>query len=354
MTPTAKDFLRLPGTPRGQFVFKAHHITLTLNHQLEGSDTAIFDDSAPISGFVELDRWRGVQKLEVELHGVVDIHEYGGLKSKHDILRESLVIWEASKPAESRAHFEFKLSRPENQRLPPTYQARVGAGDALEVNGFHAAVDYTITVRSQEQHTGLSAAVPGHLGDLLDHKLTVPFIFISRLRSPHKGLPASTVLAGTAATPDGISRSEHTLRNASEKLEPIHASVEIPDPNIFCLQHPVPVVLRIRGSELTFANIRASLHRLTIIKLETPMTDPEVIGQVDLQQVSVLARKSDSDDLVFAGDIPVYDSVTAGTFSTERLSVHDFLVIEILPPSHEREALLKDSRISIPINFTTD
>ncbi|EJD54255.1 hypothetical protein AURDEDRAFT_118806 [Auricularia subglabra TFB-10046 SS5] len=289
MTPRAKDYLRHSATPRGQFVVKAHHITLTLNHQLEGCDTRIFDDSTPVSGFVELDHsGDDVEKLEVQ---------------------ESLSIWDSYKPEEARVQFKFNLPRPENARLPPTYQAHVGAGDAQEVNGFRVAVEYTITIRSHERHTGPVHSVPGHLGDLLDH--TYP--------------PRS--------------RYHHSLQ------------VEIPHPHIFSLRHAVAVVLRIQGSELTFAKIQASPHRLTIIALETQMTDPEAIGRVELQRVTA-SRTGES--LVFAGDIPVDEHVTTGTFSTERLSDHDFLVIEIVPPRHEREALLKDSRISIPTNFTAD
>ncbi|KZV99623.1 hypothetical protein EXIGLDRAFT_724625 [Exidia glandulosa HHB12029] len=350
-TAAAREFLKRTTAPTGQFAATAHHIRLVVDHQLDGCDIPIFDDARHISGHVTVSDLPAVRSVELELKGTVDLHEFGGLKSVRTVLDETIPLWSTSSseavPAE--VPFSFSLTRPEGARLPPTYDARVGFSDVQNANGFTASVAYTMTVRAHQHHSGVVEAT--HMDSALDHKLSTPFIFIGRLKSPHASLPrAAELVSNSGADNVHLALTEHSMKKRGVE-EPIKVTVQIPEPNIFSMRTPIPVVLRVVG-DFQYGVIKAAVRRHGVMTLETWMDSGETLGEAEFQKLG--GSGGAGDPLVFVADVLVNDSVTVGTFVSDGLAVHDLLTVLVDPPHGHATELLIDSKITIPINLTTD
>ncbi|PCH40301.1 hypothetical protein WOLCODRAFT_67744 [Wolfiporia cocos MD-104 SS10] len=363
---------RLWPRPSSEFVkqSKTGAVSLRLIEQEDNVSLPVYGCGDTVEGAVNLTKPNTATSVEVKLEGRLRLKEVAeGGTTTNQLCLFTVMLWSQEgnlEPCPSSLPFSFTIPTTFSDGkniypLPPTHEAHLAG-----VPGFHAVIDYYITVTVQKNK-------PAGLLRAGSSIISTPLLYYPRSR-PAVPLPPPLLhniqLATLLETPEWrCYDSAITAKLPGGK--DIISRFYVPSARVFCMSEPIPFHLTFTSSALSLAaflplgptNRKSSKH----------CTHVQLLRQtnVDVRNAVILGTKTDiwqtleigngtfrltgdgPDWIAFAGEVYVKSQIKVGGFKAGGLTIKDFLVLSMTPPEPTK-APFNELRQVIPVRLTTD
>ncbi|KAF8895614.1 hypothetical protein BD779DRAFT_1668859 [Infundibulicybe gibba] len=373
-------------TPTGTYVKKLGNTVLLLNDQEDGVEQPTYGRGGTISGILCFEDSEGISEVVVKVNGKLNVTISEGGSNSTPTVHYKYAVWTATK-GEPLCPSQLSFSCPlpvsydhagSSRPLPPSYCAAFRGVPALIVKcayrlevcitrSRHRAIDFWKTTK----------------------RFVVPFKYHPRTRSHRPIIPTDGFFSSIKTLPEEWYQSSSTVKTQpSSELGPIEAHLLVPSARIYGLSDIIPFHLQLSGSTLALRELLQplvpALNRVTsadsrLSRTSSRASNPsipklpvrvyllrqilvEVRGikswrNVEIGEGSLVAvppdSESDEETLNWEGELRCNDDVSVGGFTTDTVSVKDFIILAVTPSSQNKSQFLP-MQDSLPIRLVTD
>ncbi|KAG7451594.1 uncharacterized protein BT62DRAFT_991108 [Guyanagaster necrorhizus] len=359
--------------PTGTFLKHRGNITVVLTEQEDGTATPSYGRGGNIQGGILLERPEDVCQVKIKVEGKLDFMGSSSGARSFSTLSRSVTLWDCDQQEDvtCSTSLPFSLFLPlrfedngQSYPLPPSFQYYHSGIPGLLVTSVYTLVVSVACVRR-----------PRLLLPDKTETLRILFTYFPRAR-PERPTLSIPLFSGIKSSPEEWTQTLVTMKTkVNTRICPVQCNLFVPSVQTFAISDIIPFHVQLTGP-------LASLQKLF-------STHPSFSGVQDVlslsicRQVSVEVRgirsyqtmktgegkirsvppyprgcrnpcsdgTSQDDHLDWEGEVKCKSNVTVGGFSAAGVSVKDYIVISLKPPS---ESPFLSAEGCIPILLVTD
>ncbi|KAK0467041.1 uncharacterized protein EV420DRAFT_662014 [Desarmillaria tabescens] len=359
----------------GTFIRNRERLTVLLTQQEDGISSPVYGRMGNIAGAVLLSSSEDIieVKIQVKCHFIVFFSFEGRLHFMSSengsrtvpTVSETYTLWNCSRteiescPGSFPFSFYLPLAFEDSGRtypLPPTFQTAFTAVPSLVVTSVYTLIASITTVRR-----------PLMLGFDKVSSMRVPITYYPRTR-PERPPLYVPLLSSIKTCPEEWNQVLVTVKaKCSYNLLPIQCNFFVPSVQAFSFSDVIPFHIQLSGPLFSLLmlfpqrsteyepSISVTMHRQIIIEIQGRKSQKnQEIGVGTMWPIPPPPSQCDRDEeksIDWGGEIRCKPTVKVGGFAASGLSVKDYILFSLEPPSNSP---FLPARGHIPILLTTD